>query len=215
MKRLVPFAVLGGLIISAATMLAVTSTRDNDALPPRRGTLGPNEQVRQAIAQLAEADADGCHLNSADIILDFFNPYSTLEDLANDSDAIVLATFGESHVLPPEKGTIAGRIVSFVRVDEVLVGSMDSGATIESGARVLSGSNDLVRGLATGLDPCASDQLLLFLKRSDHDTFEVNPYGWVRLGRPTLESASFNDLFDSYGSTGELMNAVRQTVNAP
>ena len=213
-RFLFPTLILGSVALAAFGVWQVIG--DSAQLDPQDVPFDPDnvpsrdEEQRESVRQFIASGGDVCSIREGE----FEFPGGRLPDLAtliNSVDLIVLGRATENVLLPPNPGTIAGRVLTTVQVNEVLKGSSsEPSIALESGHRV-QGGPELVRLSATRFDVCDTGEALLFLAPSPRPG-EFELANWARIEGGAVEGSP-NGPFEGAQTSQALLSQVRAIVD--
>jgi hypothetical protein len=176
----------------------------------------PDEHNRQVIAEFVNSGSDPCTLpmGGIDGDVDWALPYADLPSLINDVDLVVLGRPTTNTAEQAESHTLAGRMLTTIAVDQVLLGPETQTVTADLIGRVMNSDTGLVHIANIDLDSCSQDQLLLFLNETvQSGTYAIVGYqGWVKLESGEVEPGELNRLFDGQEDASELVHYVQEIL---
>jgi hypothetical protein len=176
----------------------------------------PDEHNREVIAEFVNSGSDPCTLPMGGIEsgVDWALPYPDLESLLNDVDLLVVGRPTTNIVERAESHTVAGRMLTTVEVDQVLLGPETQAVTVDLIGRVMNSDTGLVHIANIDLDSCSPEQLLLFLNETAQSAnYTIVGYqGWVKLESGEVEPGELNRLFDGQEDASELLQYVQQVL---
>lgn len=170
------------------------------------------ERDWESVEEFIAAKGDPCSLPRVELLATVLAPYPDLATLVNDVDLVVLGRMVSSTARPLAPSDSTGEVLSQFEVEETLVGSAPGGdVTIVSSDRLMLSRGQVERIFpAGGLDPCASSELVLFLKHTwEPGEYGVAAQGWVGAEEGAVSPAPYSTIFDAYPRLDDLAAAVR------
>ena len=170
-----------------------------------------DQSAVNTVQQFVDSGSSPCKLAVAELLGHpaYQDQYSSLADLINDVDLVLVGHVTGWALEDVRRGTMASAIFAHVEIEEVLAGTVAGTAIdIDLGERVTAFGDDLKRNHRQ-LDSCASGRLLLFAHRLHGSGFALGA-GWVSLD--TLEASPIVGVFAGYADAGALLADVRKSV---
>ena len=179
----------------------------------RETAVASDQSVVELVQQFVDSESDPCTLPVTDSPGHpaFQDQYSSLSDLINDADVVLVGRVTGTTLEDVRRGTMASAILAEFEIEEVVAGTVaGSSIDIDLGERVTAFGYEF-RRTRNQLDSCSSARVLLFADRNYGSGFGARA-GWVNLDSPDLEASPLVGVFAGYTDARALLADVRESA---
>ena len=211
------------LLLVGSALVVLVSVGDGDQPMSTEGLAqftdpevqATRQGVIDAVQQLVDSGSDPCEVPATAPLghLSYQDQYSTLADLINDVDLVVVGRASGWTMADVRPGTAASVVYAQIEIEEVLAGTVaGSSIDITVGDRVIA-TGDVFARQPLEIDSCASGRLLLFANRLyGSEQYMLSSGGWVRLDAPGLETSVIMPVLEGFDDAEALLADVRASA---